>query len=221
MELTIVCADIGSIKNGRFGWALRDHVGPAESRSDGGDIGALVSNVGRRLIEGRPVALGFECPLFVPLPEDPEELTRARNGEGNRAWSASAGAGALATGLAEVTWILKKLREDLGTTEPPTVTLDWSVFVTTKGLFIWEAVVTGNAKSNTHCGDARSAIDAFADALPDPTGSNAIVEASVYSLIGAGLLRAGWDVPQQILELPALVIAAEPRHCSGTRSALR
>src|SRR5258708_25174372 len=102
MELTIACADIGSIRKGRFGWALRDYPEDLAARDDDNDIAVFVREISQRLRDGRPVALGFECPLFVPLPEDPVELTRARKGEGNRAWCARAGAGALATGLTEV-----------------------------------------------------------------------------------------------------------------------
>jgi hypothetical protein len=65
-----------------------------------------------------PVALGFECPLFVPLNLQPEALTTARSGEGSRPWSAGAGCGALATGLVQVAWILRKIRQELQAPTP-------------------------------------------------------------------------------------------------------
>jgi hypothetical protein len=219
MELTISCADIGSVRKGRFGWALRDYTGEFQECNQGCDIAALVRSIGQRLEKGVPVALGFECPLFVPLPEEPIELTRARNNEGNRAWCAGAGAGALATGLTEVPWILKKLREGLDGAELPAVSVNWPDFATSGGLFLWEALVTGRAKASTHCEDAQVAVDAFADALPNPQTS--VREEHVYSLLGAALLRAGWNVPISILEAPVLVIAAEPGHSGRTRSARR
>jgi hypothetical protein len=40
-----------------------------------------------------------------------------------------------------------------------------------RGLFLWEAFVTGKAKSKGHVDDARAAVDAFVDALPDPRSS--------------------------------------------------
>jgi hypothetical protein len=40
---------------------------------------------------GQAVALGFECPLFVPVPEQALRLGAARPGEKNRSWSAGRG----------------------------------------------------------------------------------------------------------------------------------
>lgn len=71
----------------------------------------LVDAVAGDLIAGEAVALGFECPLFVPVPATPLQLGAARLGEGNRPWSAGAGASSLATGLAQVSWILAELRQ--------------------------------------------------------------------------------------------------------------
>ncbi|MGH7619689.1 MAG: hypothetical protein ACREPM_20945 [Gemmatimonadaceae bacterium] len=59
---------------------------------------------------GIPIALGFECPLFLPVPSTAVSLGAARQGEGNRAWSAGAGAGSLATGLVQVAWIARELK---------------------------------------------------------------------------------------------------------------
>ena len=93
--LAIYCADIGSIKRGNFGWAV---VHGGEQRG-GKKIGELVEDVVGSLAAGIKVALGFECPLWVPVPDEPRGLTAGRAVDGNRAWSAGAGASALATGL--------------------------------------------------------------------------------------------------------------------------
>jgi hypothetical protein len=74
-------------------------------------IDDLIEAVAEDLGHGVSVALGFECPLFVPVPEDPLRLGRARVGDGNRAWSAGAGTGAMATGLVQAAWGLRRLRE--------------------------------------------------------------------------------------------------------------
>lgn len=42
----------------------------------------LALAVASDLREGKAVAMGFECPLFVPLADLPVDLTRARPGEG-------------------------------------------------------------------------------------------------------------------------------------------
>ena len=157
--------------------------------------------------------MGFECPLFVPLREDPSRLTAARRGDGSRAWSAGAGTGALATGLVEVSWILREVRRELR--REVACHLDWRAFGTGGGLFLWEAFVSGGGKpqveGNPHAADAMAAVEAFVDALPDPTSMNAIDESDVISLVGMALLRTGWTRDLESLETPCLVIKPSGR----------
>lgn len=205
-DLVIYAADIGSVAKGRFGWWRRTTTSP--SGHGGSRPDELVNVVADDLEHGRPVALGFECPLWMDLPRDASELTRARNGEGDRASSAGAGSGALATGLAQTAWILRELRP-----KAPTVRafLDWHAFATAKsGLFIWEAFVTKEAKVDTHEGDATKATDAFGAALPNPVPKSSVTQRGpeVSSLIGAALLRTGWTTDISVLGQACLVIRA-------------
>ncbi|WNG28388.1 hypothetical protein F0U62_33555 [Cystobacter fuscus] len=205
-DLVIYAADIGSVARDRFGWWRRTTTPPS---GYGGNLpGELVKAVADDLDRGRPVALGFECPLWMDLPRDAGELTRARNGECDRAWSAGAGSGALATGIVQTAWILRELRP-----KAPTVRafLDWHAFDKAKsGLFIWEAFVTKNAKADTHEGDATKATEAFGAMLPDPTPKSSVTQRGpeVNSLIGAALLRTGWTTDISVLGQSCLVIRA-------------
>ena len=147
----------------------------------------LVDEAGADLNSGLPVALGFECPLWIDLPEDAGELTSARNGEGDRAWSAGAGCGALATGLAETAWILRGLRALAPSAQ---AFLRWKEFVEAKsGIFLWEAFVAGKAKTDTHEGDAKKAADAFLELLPNSLGGPARSRGGVAHRRGAGQNR--------------------------------
>lgn len=198
----IAASDIGSIKSGNFGWAIDN---PEAGRSQGTDIDAFIDGLISNLKSGNKVALGFEAPLFVPVRDEAIKVASARRGEGNRSWSAGAGTGALATGLVQTLYIFRKLHQsgihDL-TTE-----VDWYKFSSGTGsLFIWEAFVTAAAKGITHEDDAVLAVEAFTSALPDPTVSNAIEEEETFSLVGAGLLRAGLSTDISLLEKPVLVI---------------
>lgn len=207
MDLTIACADVGSVVNGNFGWAFWNPPGALQEVKEHGSIEAFADEVVSRLRGGRKVALGFECPLFVPLRADTSLLTRARAGEGDRPWSAGAGCGSLTTGIVQTAWVLSRVRSALG--EEPKVFLRWSEFMEqASGLFLWEAFVSRSSKSGTHHGDAGLAVAAFARALPNPDSTNLVVEESVFSLIGAALLRTGWSVPVSILSEPCLVIPA-------------
>jgi len=203
-RLWIFCADIGSVKAGRFGWF---GAGPDGRPVPGSSIEDLAGAVAERIASGAKVALGFECPLYVPLRDDPMLLTKARAGEGNRSWSAGAGCGVLATGLVEVTWLLEQIR----TKTPKAVAayLNWKAFEASHGgLFLWEAFVSGKAKGHGHAQDAEIAVRAFQAALPNPELSNAIAETRVLSLIGASMLRAGWSTNAHQLSEPCLVIKA-------------
>lgn len=129
--LLIACADVGSIKKGNFGWADSDG-------AKGAKPSELAAKVSAALSESRPVALGFECPLYLPLPGDELNLGRCRDGEGSRPWSAGAGCAALATGLVQAAWTLREIRK------PSVCTvgayLDWGNFESAgSGLLLWEA----------------------------------------------------------------------------------
>ena len=140
--LRVFCADIGSVPAGKFGWAAVD--ADRQNRESGTDIGEFARRIATHLEFGDPASVGFECPLFVPLREDPMRLTSARRGDGSRAWSAGAGTGALATGLVEVSWILREVRRQLR--REVACHVDWSSFRKSGGLFLWEAFVSGGAK---------------------------------------------------------------------------
>ena len=160
-SLVVVCADIGSIGAGNFAWSCSGPR-PTERTSPEG----LARFVADQLNKEGAVALGFEAPLWIPLPGDADRLGKARKGEHGRPWSASAGATVLATALAQTTWVLRRIRELLPTKEPP-VFLSWSAFDgASAGLFLWEAMVTGKAKTPDHLGDAARAVSTFERALP-------------------------------------------------------
>jgi len=198
-SLAIVCADVGSVAKGNFAWwSTEGPVGYLPSE--------LAAHVAALLNVSMPVALGFECPLFVPLADEEMALTSARPGEGGRPWSAGAGCGALTTGLVQVTWTLQRIRESLRCT--PSAYLSWPRFAkAASGLFLWEAFVSGDAKSEEHARDAQAGAEAFRDSLPDPPAANAVTcGGPVHSLVGAALLRTGWTDDIAVLLEPCLVL---------------
>ena len=202
-NLSIFCADIGSVKNNNFGWA---HRAPNGELITGKDIDGFASRIVRAVLDGAKVTVGFEAPMFVPVREQMLTIANARSGEGNRPWSAAAGTGALATGLVETLWILSKVREGLGFV--PKAHFCWESFLRDSGIHFWEAFVTAGAKDDSHHGDAVIAIKCFAKSLPNPESANAVKEGSVLSLLGASILRAGWSEDVQWLYKSCLVIKA-------------
>jgi len=207
--LAVFCADIGSVSAGKFGWAGGAINAGHYDLDSGSNISLLAEVVAGKLNDSVPVALGFECPLFVPISDDPARLTSARKGEGRRPWSAGAGSGVLATGLTETVWILRRIRQRL--TSPVSAYLEWPLFDHEgRGLFLWEAFVSdvGKGESTTHVGDAEIAVLKFIDSLPNPHEEDAIESDEVHSLLGAALLRTGWTANLSVLTKPCLVIKA-------------
>jgi hypothetical protein len=208
-RIAVYCADVGSIKQGNFGWA-REVPGVEIERHRGGtEIVELVESVADDLSVGVPVALGFECPLFVPVPEDPFRLGAARPGEGTRPWSAGAGTGALATGLVQAAWVLAELRKRRPDDK---AYFNWADFMAARaGLFLWEAFVTDKAKATTHVDDATIAVACFTAAQPDPTSASVVTAERPFSLVGAATVWAGWSDDVQLVHVPCLVLRASPK----------
>jgi hypothetical protein len=205
--LAVYCADVGSIKQGNFGWAREDvSAGNIEPHRGGTEIEELVDALAQDLRAGVPVALGFECPLFVPVPAQPLRLGAARQGEGSRPWSAGAGTGALTTGLVQAAWVLGELRKHRAKDH---IHIEWDAFrVAGRGIFLWEAFVTEKAKAVTHMDDATVAVACFSAALPDLNGANAVTAERPLSLVGAAAIWAGWSEEVDFLRAPCLVFKA-------------
>jgi hypothetical protein len=206
--LAIACADIGSVAGGKFGWAASvEGEQPSEEASRPEELARFVAS---ELMSGRSVALGFECPLYVPVSDDPDDLGRARNNEGNRPWSAGAGSGALATGLVQVAWVLRRVRELWAHGQ---LCFAWQELdAASCGLFIWEAFVSAGAKRpgepSPHTADARLAIRAFQRSLDTGWLVSALDGPSPLSLVGAAALWSGWTTNVAALHAAALVIKA-------------
>ncbi len=224
MQIAIFCADVGSIKSGKFGWACvlgdvdKDNktIGKCKENPSGfckddfKDIEKFKEKIKYFIEENIKVAIGFECPLFIPVKEDPLTLTSARKSEGNRPWCAQAGATALSVGLVEILWLLRSLKKELKCV--PSFTFSWEKFLECPGskIFFWEAMVMGKAKSKdndfSHVEDAQIAVEAFCEKI----GQSVKEENSypVFSIIGACLLWAEWTKDTDVLKERVVLIEA-------------
>ena len=178
MNIEVVCSAVGT------GWARVTPTGGMERHPESADIAALSRVVADSLRHGRPVALGFATPLWMPVPTNELALGRPRPGDGG-----------LAPGLASMAWVLRAIHERAPRVE---YHADWHVFRGAgRGLFIWEAA-----------GEPDEAALAFAAALPDPTRHNTLAVARRFSLAGAAALWAGMTDDLRVLAGPGLAIAA-------------
>lgn len=202
----VYVADAGSVSKGNFHW-----VSPASNDDDSDKIEQLGVSIVSQLEAGRKVALGYESPLFVPLPASPERLGKSRDGEctpetGNRPFNAGAGASLFATGIQSLVWLLTQIK-----CLRPVTTACTSLVHFRSGkteVLVWEAFVSGSekAKPPSHVGDARLAVEAFNAAMQSDLYASAIRDEIVFSLVGAAILRAGLSDDLTLLKQPCLVL---------------
>lgn len=201
--MRVAAIDVG--KPGNIGWAVDE---PSEH---GTDLGGCIEVLTAALRKGA-LALGFEAPQFVPFRDDQTALTKARNGESARAFSAGAGAAVLVTSLVTVPYVLQCLRQRL---PMATATLNWRCPITKPGqLLLWEAFVTNQHKDTAarHVEDAELAIASFRDGIAHPASfESSVTTLECLSLLGAALLRTGWSTDVGLLATPCLVVRSTSR----------
>jgi hypothetical protein len=169
--MPVAVIDIGT-PGKNLGWAID------EPDDAGTDLKVRIEILIASLREG-PVALGFEAPQFVPIRDNPVELTKARDCESGprlppRPFSAGAGAAVLVTSLVVAPYVLSCLRDKL---PQATATFDWRHPLTKPGeLLLFEALVTNQGKETPtrHVEDARLAVESF-PAEFKPVLSNAAI----------------------------------------------
>jgi hypothetical protein len=129
---------------------------PAETRQ------ACRTSSAQRYVTVTSSRSGWNAHSCYPSPPNGKNLGRGRVGEPGRAWSATAGASSMATGLAQLAWLLHEMatRVDVRVTTQPG---RWS---TEAPSLLWEAFVSGTAKADRgpdgHIADARAAARGFA-----------------------------------------------------------
>jgi len=196
-SLHIAVVDIGNLTN--LGWVVE---GPCVNES-GTDIDLCVEYLATAMRDG-PLALGFEAPMFVPYGRKRRELDKARKGDGDRAFSASAGASVLTKGLVIVPYILEGLRCRAKAARP---TFKWHSRLSGSDLLLFEAFVTHLGESVSHEECARLALNRFPKGWEIRSSfESAVEEPCVLNLLGAILLRMGWTEDLTMLSEPCLVV---------------
>ncbi len=207
----VACLDIGSPKKGNVGWAILHGTG----RETGGDLLAFVDALVGHLVAGRTVAVGFECPLYVPKRADPATMTNCRVGEEGLNWCGGPGASVLATGLAQVNWCLARIAEQApginGTTR-------WDDLTDRRAhLFCWEAFITSRAgveidlekddRIPLHEKDALCGALAFLRAIAHGGAPvSELRDVAAVSLVGLHLLETGLAIDTSLLSEPCVVL---------------
>lgn len=188
--ITIFAVDVGNRKN--FAWV-------GDNRQSGTDGDGLVAAIAEAFATGSRVALGFECPLFIPVPLNWAGIGKARTGEANRSWSAGGGATVTTYGLHEIAWILAQLLRAQSTATQVYFSPEFWLESKQPGLLIWEAFVSGKNKGRDHADDARLAWEEFRRLLKDRKWDEARQicvgnESQSLNLVALAAEWAGWSV---------------------------
>lgn len=221
--MRVVAVDIGSVgPPSKFAWAAFE---PPSRQAviSGSDPQSAVSAVVAGLAWGGQAAFLLESPLSVPVPSGQADgwllLGKARAGEGNRPWSAGAGAGVLATGLAQGAWMLGQLAAAVPGLSATTQPDRWQPGVVP--LLLAEAFVSSSGKpAPRSAGQDAADADAAGLAFVDLLNTSAPLASSIccsphapFNLYAAMALWAGLSIDPSELNQDVLVIAARP----GTR----
>ena len=202
----IYAVDVGSTLPGRdgiaFAWAKVPQEGGQPVANT--DPTELASSAAADLCAGHSVALGFEAPLFIPVPKNVRRLSRRRENEGNRAWSAPAGGYVATLALHQAAWLLRELRSSCSETCELTVDPErWSHNGGQTVLFCWEAFVSGEAHT-VHMRDAATAVMYFQ--AEQQALETAVTAEDPLSLLGCAVLWSGWSTDLSWLHRPLVVL---------------
>ena len=204
MNAIAYACDIGSVKSGAFAWARNSSAKTAPTSDE--DIDKLIACIVEDAEAGNTIALGFEAPLFMPVPTESSQLNSGRRNESSRSMFAPAGAAVTTIAIHQTAWILNQLHQHLG--DQLTLTMDWQADWRKREahLFIWEAFVSTKAHSATHKGDAETAVQYFLEHETDLNHVNAVTCENPLSLIAAAALWSGWLSDVRHLHSSCLVL---------------
>lgn len=222
METRVVAVDIGSVgPPSKFAWAPFDAPG-RDLVKEGADPESAVSALVPGLLAGTQAVLLLEAPMSVPVPGGQpgawRGLGKARCGERNRPWSAGAGAGALATGLAQGAWVLRQLAVLVPRLA---VTTHFGAWRPGRAqLLMAEAFITAAGKpeplsASQHAADAAAAGLAMLEVLDSPAAPTSSVCCSPqdsFNMPAAMALWAGLQIDPAELTREVVVVAARPQH---------
>ena len=207
MNRAIYAVDIGSTLSGAFAWA-RVYSNAPNQVSTSHCITHLAKSLRSDLTKGLSVSLGFEAPLFLPVPLHSQDLSRARDNEGNRSWSAPAGLSVATLAIHQISWLFRNLsdlrRDRLLTTH----IADWPP-EQDQQFFCWEAFVSGPAHADDHMRDAATAATYFLANENNLQGMNAVTANNPLSLFHTAAIWAGWITEVNQLNNQLLVLRPE------------
>ena len=215
MKRIVYACDVGSTKpkTNNFAWVREDlasKLNPIGSQK----IEELVDCLRQDIKGNASIALGFESPLFMPVPTDYEQLSCGRDGEGSSSMFAPAGGYVTTLGCQQAAFVLKNIFPDRLSHE---LTLDAARWTCADKpmLLLWEAFVSGKAHT-TNGNDIQDAATAAHDfhINNDQLEASASVDSThdCFSFIGAAALWSGWTESPSMIRSKCLVLRPEQKY---------
>lgn len=193
--MLVIAMETGSASGGRMRWAGRRHDDDRPDASSGSSSAELFDAVFRALHDGEQVALGFDCPLTIPVPPD----QGAAVGDAD-ALVKLAEPAITRPGIAQLGHLLGQL----GTWRPwTTVSTSLPRWRANTSILVWEAVPAAGSDGVA----AGAAADSFFRGLPAATERGTEAAAgTVVNLAAAAARRAGLFVDAAELDRPTVSI---------------
>jgi hypothetical protein len=193
----VITVETGSPLGGPTRWAGRRHDDDRPDASSGASSAELFDAVFHALHDGEQVALGFDCPLTLPVSPDQDTAAQADAD----ALVRQAEPATTRPGITELGYVLGQL----GTWRPwTTVSTSLSRWKANTSILVWEAVPAEGSDGVT----AGAAADSFFRRLQTATEPATEVAATgtVVNLAAATARRAGLFVDASELARPAVSI---------------
>jgi len=211
--LTWVASNKSATGADSLGWC-RANASEGSITHIGDGVRDFADRIASDLSAGYKVALGFEHPLYIDVPKNPDqkaiflekESSVAQGPRSERRFGCSPRS-TFAPGLSETAWVLEKVR--IGTAREITPVFEWRRFIDAKGnLFIWEALITSDKRNWQTSTNAELAARSFLRLYPRMPVPE-ISEGSVpFSLAAAALMWAGFPVSREALYSPCVTVKA-------------
>ncbi len=195
--MLVIAVETGSPLGGPTRWAGRRHDDDRPDASSGASSAELFDAVFHALHDGEQVALGFDCPLTLPVSRDQGAAAAPADAD---ALVRQAEPAATRPGITEIGYVLGQL----GTWRPwTTVSTSLSRWKANTSILVWEAVPAEGSGGVT----ASAAADSFFRRLQTATepGTEAAT-GTVVNLAAATARRAGLFVDASELARPAVSV---------------
>ena len=215
--MLVIAMETGSAPDGHVRWAGSRHDDDRPDASSGVSSAELFDAVFHALHDGEQVALGFDCPLTMPVSPE-QEPGSAPAGSDADALVTLAEPASSRPGLAELGYLLS----ELGTWRPwTTVSTSLARWKANTSILVWQAVPAPGASAVTASAAAASffrqlpaatshANEAVAATEPatgtEPAAATKAAAATVVNLAAAAARRAGLYVDPCELAQPAVLI---------------